>query len=88
LQIISFTIFSYSLKFVDGFGLLLNFDFTESLTVKIGVDLSVVRFAPHQNVKIFSINLFASVIAIWLIGLKKKLFQEIETLKLSNDFTS
>ena len=75
LQILSFTLYGYSFKFISGLGVLLNIDFTNKLQPQINLSEPLFRFTylVDQSDKIISVNLAAILICYFIVDLKRKI---------------
>lgn len=77
LQIISFTLYGCSFKFISGLGVLLDFDFTNNLQVQIKLSEPLFRFTYFIDPtdKIIGVNLAAILICFFIIDLKRKIIR-------------
>jgi hypothetical protein len=75
LQIISFTLYGYSFKFISGLGVLSNLDFTNSLQMQIKLSEPLFRFTYliDPTERVIGVNLVAILIGFFIIDLKKKI---------------
>jgi hypothetical protein len=75
LQILSFTLYGYSFKFISGLGVLLNIDFTNKLQPQINLSEPLFRFTylVDPSDKIISVNLAAILICYFIVDLKRKI---------------
>jgi hypothetical protein len=88
LQMISFTLYGCSFKFISGIGFLLNFDFTNNLQVQMKLSEPLFRFTYliDPNEKIIEINLASLLICFFIFDLKGKIIRllnepELELVK-------
>ena len=90
LQIINFTLFGYSFKFISGLGILLNVDFTNSTQFKLKASEPWFSFTnlSDPNEMIIGVNLAAILIAFFIIDLKRKIVRLLENSDLTNIETS
>ena len=79
LQIIGFTLYGCSFKFISGLGALLNLDFTNSFQVQIKLSEPLFRFTylTDPTEKIIGVNLIAILITFFIIDLKKKIARSL-----------
>jgi hypothetical protein len=88
LQIISFTLYGCSFKFISGIGVLLDFDFTNNLQVQMKLSEPLFRFTYliDPNEKIIGVNLASILICFFIVDLKRKIISllnepELELVK-------
>lgn len=84
-QIINFSLFGYSFKFISGLGILLNFDFTHSTQVKLEASEPWFSFTnlSDPNEMIISVNLAAILMAFFILDLKRKIVRLLENSDLT-----
>ena len=86
LQIVSFTLYSCSFKFISGLGVLLNFDFTNNLQVqlKFSEPLLKITYLIEPTDKAIGINLAAILICFFIVDLKRKLLRLLNESELNS----
>lgn len=85
-QIASFSLYGYSLKFVSGLGILINFDFTNILRIQMKLSEPLFKFTylDDPTLKILSINLVPILMSLFLHVLKRKIGSSYEEQILNN----
>jgi hypothetical protein len=75
LQIITFTLYGISFKFISGLGFLINIDFTSTLQAHIKLSEPLLRFTYliGPTDKIIGVNLSAILIFFFIVDLKRKI---------------
>ena len=90
LQIINFTLFGYSFKFISGLGILLNVDFTDKIQMHLTASEPLFKFTylidPTETM--IGINLAAILMAFFIIDLKRKMDRLLDNSDLTNIETS
>jgi hypothetical protein len=86
LQIISFTLYGCSFKFISGLGVLLNFDFTNNLQGQIKLSEPIFRFTylVDPTDKFIGVNLASILICFFIIDLKRKIARSVNEPEINS----
>ena len=89
-QIVNFTLFGYSFKFISGLGVLLTIDFTKSLKINLEGSEPLFSFIylNEPDERLIGINLTAILLTYFIIDLKKKISRLLDNSALTNIETS